>query len=82
MKKLYVCPYCSSEHIQIDGYEDGGGDDGESLTAVYICKDCGMSSSEDEAFWGYEGQPDDNPDAEDGLSGNPDLHEISGGYDQ
>lgn len=80
MKKLYVCPYCKSERIQIDGYEDGGGDDGEGLTAVYICADCGMWSYEDEAFWGYEGQPDDNPD-EDIPFGNPDLNKISGGYD-
>jgi transposase-like protein len=67
MRKLYVCPYCQSEHIHIDGYEDGGGDFGEDLTGVYLCEDCGMSSSEDEALWGYEDQPDDNPDESAGL---------------
>ena len=61
MKKLYVCPYCNSQHIYIDSYEDGGGAYGDDVTGVYTCEDCGMQSSEDEAFWGWEGQPDDNP---------------------
>lgn len=82
MKKLYVCPHCQSEDVQIDGYEDGGGDYGEDLTPVFICNDCGYGFSEDEGFWGYECEPDEKPEPEGRISGNPDLWEVSGGYDQ
>jgi len=67
MHKVYSCLFCQSEHVYIDGYEDGGGDYGEDVTAVYRCPDCGMTMAEDEAFWGYEVQPDDNPDESAGL---------------
>lgn len=73
MRKLYICPYCKSWNIYLSSYEDGGGDFGDDVTGIYECSDCGASSSEDEALWGWE--IDDNSG-----SGNPDLDEISGGY--
>jgi hypothetical protein len=74
MKKLYVCPHCAEDQsFGISGYEDGGGDDSEGITAVYECFSCGLSFTEDEGFWGYEDED---------TSGNPDLNEVSGGYDR
>lgn len=62
MKKAILCPYCKSHHSGIaSAYEDGGGDYGEGLTAIYDCNDCGLWFTEDEAIIGYTGQPDDNP---------------------
>lgn len=65
MKKLYECPGCLSDHSGIpSSYEDGGGDDGEGLTAIFHCPECGIWFTEDEGFIGWEGQPDDNPDSD------------------
>ena len=62
MKWLYVCPHCQNEHSGIASwYEDGGGDDGERLTPIFDCHECGNWFTDDDGFWGYEGQPDDNP---------------------
>lgn len=72
MRKYYVCPACKSENIFLSGYEDGAGDDGEQLSGVYECPDCGNVASEDEAFWGWE--------VEDDMSWNPDLDDVNGGY--
>lgn len=81
MKKLYECPSCLSEHSGIaSGYEDGSGYYGNDLTPIFDCSECGHCFTGDEGFIGYEGQPDDNPD-DDIPFGNPDLNEISGGYD-
>ena len=88
MRKLYACPGCDSEHSGIpSGYEDGGGDYGEGLTAIFDCSECGRWFTEEHGFIGYEGQPDDNPIGDipfddDSPSGNPDLNVISGGYDR
>jgi hypothetical protein len=66
---------CKSEETYISGYEDGGGDYGDSITPWYECGSCGMSFVEDEAVVVYI-IDDDEP------SGNPDLNVISGGYDR
>ena len=74
MKKLYVCPHCGSEHSGIaSGYEDGGGDYGDDLTPIFDCSECGQWFTGDNGFWGWE---------DDEESGNPDLSEVSGGYDR
>ena len=70
MKKLYVCPHCKSEHSGIaSGYEDGGSDYGESLTPIFDCHECGNWFTGDDGFWGWEGQPDDNPTSEIPMNG-------------
>lgn len=54
-RRIYKCPYCGEEHSGVtETYEDGGGDDGEQLTAVFDCLECGSSFSEDEGMWGWE----------------------------
>jgi hypothetical protein len=60
-RKIYVCPNCGQEHSGVaTGWEDGGGDDGEQLTPVFDCFECGSSFSADEGFWGWE-MAEDNP---------------------
>lgn len=82
MKKLYVCPHCKNEYSGIESvWEYGIGDYGDEYTHIFDCDECGKWFTEDDGFWGYEGQPDDNPD-DDIPSGNPDLNVISGGYDR
>jgi hypothetical protein len=62
MKKLYVCPNCGQQHSGIaSAWEDGGGDYGDEYTPIFDCYQCGKWFTGDEGFWGYEGQPDDNP---------------------
>lgn len=66
MKKLYVCPNCGSEHSGIaSAWEDGGGDQGEGLTPIFDCFECGKWFTGDEGFIGYEGQPDEKQKPED-----------------
>jgi DNA-directed RNA polymerase subunit RPC12/RpoP len=59
-RRIYKCPGCGQEHSGVpSGYEDGGGDDGEQLTAIFDCDDCGRTFAEDEGFWGFESAADE-----------------------
>lgn len=65
MKELYVCPYCQSEHSGIaSSWDYDGGELFDDLIAIFDCTECGHHFTSDEGFWGYEGQPDDNPISE------------------
>lgn len=81
MIKVYACPNCGSGHSGIiAAYEDGGGDFGDALTPIFDCTECGQWFTGEDGFIGWEGQPEDNPHDEIPF-GNPDLNEVSGGYD-
>lgn len=65
MKQLYVCPYCKSEHSGIaSSWDADDGDYPQQMTAIFDCPECGHNFTADEGFWGYEGQPDDNPNSD------------------
>lgn len=61
MRRLIICPYCAAEDVPIIGFEDGGGDDGESLTNVYGCAECGHNFTADECDKVYVDDADEQP---------------------
>jgi len=63
-RRLYVCPDCGTEHSGIpSGYEDGGGEYGESLTPILDCAECGHWFTGDEGFVGFISDEQDESEA-------------------
>jgi DNA-directed RNA polymerase subunit RPC12/RpoP len=54
LKRIIQCPDCGSEDVALNGYEDGGGDEGDELSPVYECFDCGHTFGIDETEKLYE----------------------------
>jgi len=67
------CPFCGAEEIRELGYEDGGGDYGESLTLMWKCNICGeVWEEQDQAFVTTTGD-DELIATEDMLNGEEDA---------
>jgi len=67
------CRACGSADVEYLGYDD-------EATALYTCFTCGEVQSRAELDFDFDEDEWDSPD--DDISGNPDLTEVSGGYDQ
>jgi len=39
---MQTCPYCGSGDVDYDGYDDGGGDYGDSVCEQFSCIECGQ----------------------------------------
>jgi len=66
------CRACGSADVEYLGYDD-------EATALYTCFTCGEVQSRAELDEEWESSFDLSDD--DDISGNPDLTEVSGGYD-
>jgi hypothetical protein len=57
-----TCPVCHSDDLELVGYEDGGGDYGDELTAVYQCGVCESITAQDDLSFAIDEEVPDEPE--------------------